>query len=96
MHIFEATFSFQVDAHNIVPCWEASDKLEYAARTIRPKITKKLTEFLTEYPPVVQHQHKAAKSLCKVCVYLFLIVTSVTYELCDYQDIQVLESKKLP
>jgi deoxyribodipyrimidine photo-lyase len=25
----------QVDAHNIVPCWHASDKLEYAARTIR-------------------------------------------------------------
>ncbi|KAL8578360.1 hypothetical protein ACOMHN_031734 [Nucella lapillus] len=28
----------QVDAHNIVPCWEASPKLEYSARTIRTKI----------------------------------------------------------
>ncbi|MFW6216960.1 MAG: deoxyribodipyrimidine photo-lyase, partial [Desulfohalobiaceae bacterium] len=27
-----------VDAHNIVPCWQASNKQEYAARTIRPKI----------------------------------------------------------
>jgi deoxyribodipyrimidine photo-lyase len=25
----------QVDAHNIVPLWEASDKQEYGARTIR-------------------------------------------------------------
>ena len=25
-----------VDAHNIVPLWEASPKQEYAARTIRP------------------------------------------------------------
>jgi len=25
----------QVDAHNIVPVWEASDKQEYGARTIR-------------------------------------------------------------
>lgn len=31
---------WQVDAHNIVPCWIASDKLEYGARTIRPKIHK--------------------------------------------------------
>lgn len=29
---------WQVDAHNIVPCWVASDKLEYGARTIRGKI----------------------------------------------------------
>jgi hypothetical protein len=31
---------WQVDAHNIVPCWVASDKLEYGARTIRGKIHK--------------------------------------------------------
>lgn len=47
----------QVDAHNIVPCWEASTKLETAARTIRPKIQGKLSSFLTEFPPVVQHKH---------------------------------------
>eukprot|EP00755_Sulcionema_specki_P036239 Sspe_Gene.106482::Locus_84563_Transcript_2_2_Confidence_0.500_Length_835::g.106482::m.106482/K01669/phrB; deoxyribodipyrimidine photo-lyase len=40
----------RVDAHNIVPVWEASDKCEYAARTIRPKIMKKLQEFLTPFP----------------------------------------------
>ena len=61
---------FQVDAHNIVPCWEASEKLEYAARTIRPKITKKLTDFLTEFPPIKVHPHKATKDLEMVCLFL--------------------------
>eukprot|EP00981_Chlorochromonas_danica_P002635 scaffold510_cov179-Ochromonas_danica.AAC.7 len=41
----------QVDAHNIVPCWVASPKLEYSARTFRSKITPKLAEYLTEIPP---------------------------------------------
>lgn len=41
-----------VDAHNIVPVWVASDKREYAARTIRNKINGKLPEYLTEYPNV--------------------------------------------
>ena len=45
----------QVDAHNVVPCWIASDKLEYAARTIRNKINNKLDEFLTEFPPLIKH-----------------------------------------
>ncbi|KAF6253825.1 class II photolyase [Scenedesmus sp. NREL 46B-D3] len=40
----------EVDAHNVVPVWVASDKREYGARTIRPKIQKKLPEFLREYP----------------------------------------------
>ena len=46
---------YQVDAHNVVPVWETSDKQEYAARTIRNKIMGKLGEFLTEFPPVVKH-----------------------------------------
>ena len=36
----------EVDAHNVVPVWEASDKREYGARTIRTKIHKRLPEFL--------------------------------------------------
>ncbi|CAI5496395.1 unnamed protein product [Closterium sp. Naga37s-1] len=40
----------EVDAHNVVPIWAASDKLEYAARTIRTKIHRKLPEYLAEYP----------------------------------------------
>uniref|UniRef100_A0A2C9JI45 Deoxyribodipyrimidine photo-lyase n=1 Tax=Biomphalaria glabrata TaxID=6526 RepID=A0A2C9JI45_BIOGL len=53
--------SFQVDAHNIVPCWVASPKLEYGARTIRSKIHKQLDEFLTEFPPLVKHPHSPEK-----------------------------------
>lgn len=52
----------QVDAHNIVPCWVASPKLEYAARTIRGKITKQLPEFLTEFPLIEKHPHAAARA----------------------------------
>ena len=40
----------EVDAHNIVPCWKASDKQEYAAYTFRPKIHKQLKDFLTDFP----------------------------------------------
>ena len=46
---------YQVDAHNIVPIWEASDKQEYAAYTIRPKILSKLNNFLVEYPKITKH-----------------------------------------
>jgi len=46
---------YQVDAHNVVPVWEASEKQEYGARTIRNKIMNRLNEFLTEFPPVIKH-----------------------------------------
>lgn len=46
-----------MDAHNIVPCWEASSKQEFAAKTIRNKINTKLEEFLTEFPPAVKHPY---------------------------------------
>jgi deoxyribodipyrimidine photo-lyase len=41
---------YEVDAHNIVPCLYASNKLEFAAYTIRPKIHKALIEFMDEFP----------------------------------------------
>lgn len=44
----------EVDAHNIVPAWTVSDKQETAARTLRPKINRMLTEFLTEFPPLAR------------------------------------------
>uniref|UniRef100_A0A3P9J2S1 Deoxyribodipyrimidine photo-lyase n=1 Tax=Oryzias latipes TaxID=8090 RepID=A0A3P9J2S1_ORYLA len=52
----------QVDAHNIVPCWVASPKLEYSARTIRGKITNLLSEFLTDFPLVDKHPFSATKT----------------------------------
>ena len=45
-----------MDAHNIVPVWLASDKQEYAARTIRPKIHKHLPLFLEEFPDIEQQK----------------------------------------
>ncbi|XP_037644569.1 CPD photolyase isoform X1 [Sebastes umbrosus] len=52
----------QVDAHNVVPCWVASPKQEYSARTIRGKITKLLPDFLTDFPPVEKHPHTATRT----------------------------------
>ncbi len=49
---------YEVDAHNIVPVWIASNKQEYAAYTIRPKIHKHLDEYLTDYPKLYKHKHK--------------------------------------
>ena len=46
---------YEVDAHNIVPCWLASDKQEYGAYTLRPKITRLLPEFLDDFPPLRKH-----------------------------------------
>jgi deoxyribodipyrimidine photo-lyase len=42
----------EVDAHNIVPCLKASNKAEFGAYTIRPKIQKLLPEFLDEFPEI--------------------------------------------
>ncbi|WP_321436039.1 deoxyribodipyrimidine photo-lyase [uncultured Bacteroides sp.] len=41
---------YEVDGHNIVPCWIASDKQEYAARTFRPKVNRLLTDYLYPLP----------------------------------------------
>ena len=45
----------EVDAHNIVPCRRASEKLEFGAYTFRPKITRLLDEYLDEFPPLRRH-----------------------------------------
>jgi deoxyribodipyrimidine photo-lyase len=47
---------YEVDAHNIVPCWLASDKLEYGASTIRNKISRQLPEFMDDYPPLIRQR----------------------------------------
>lgn len=40
----------EVDAHNIVPCWLASPKKEWAAATFRPKLKALLPAYLDELP----------------------------------------------
>jgi len=46
---------YEVDAHNIVPCWVASERQEYAAHTFRPKIRRLLPQYLTEFPLLKRH-----------------------------------------
>jgi deoxyribodipyrimidine photo-lyase len=42
----------EVDAHNIVPCRYVSQKVEFAAHTIRPKLHRALPDFLIDIPSV--------------------------------------------
>jgi len=51
----------EVDTHNIVPCFYVSDKQEFAAYTLRPKIKKLLNEFLTDLPAVKHQEHTIKK-----------------------------------
>jgi deoxyribodipyrimidine photo-lyase len=50
----------EVDAHNIVPVWVASDKQEFGAYTIRPKIHRHLATYLEEFPKIRKHPHNEA------------------------------------
>lgn len=45
----------EVDAHNIVPCRVASDKQEFAAYTLRPKIQRLLPMWLLPLPNINRH-----------------------------------------
>jgi deoxyribodipyrimidine photo-lyase len=43
---------YEADSHNIVPCVAVSQKTEFGAYTIRPKIKKLLYSFLDEFPSI--------------------------------------------
>lgn len=47
----------EVDAHNIVPVWIASNKVEFGARTIRGKLNNLLEEYLTDFPKVERQEN---------------------------------------
>jgi deoxyribodipyrimidine photo-lyase len=51
----------EVDTHNVIPCWLASPKQEWAAYTFRPKVHRALEEFLTPFPPLLKHPFPAGK-----------------------------------
>lgn len=55
---------YEVDAHNIIPCWITSGKREYAAYTIRPKIKRLLPEYLTEIPALKKHPYLFQGKAC--------------------------------
>ncbi|KAL7167331.1 hypothetical protein ACSBR2_037908 [Camellia fascicularis] len=56
----------EVDAHNVVPVWVASEKLEYSARTLRGKINKLLPEYLIDFPRMGPPIKKWAATNCFV------------------------------
>ena len=47
----------QVDTHNVVPVRAASEKREFGAYTIRPKINRLLPEFLTDFSKLSSHTY---------------------------------------
>lgn len=52
---------YEIDAHNIIPCWITSPKQEYAAYTIRSKIKKLLPEYLKDIPRIERHPFPPVK-----------------------------------
>jgi deoxyribodipyrimidine photo-lyase len=49
---------YEVDAHNVVPVWVCSNKKEYAAYTIRPKINRLRGDYLVDIPELVSHPYR--------------------------------------
>lgn len=77
--VTESVSIHEVDAHNVVPIWVASDKLEYAARTLRGKINKKLPEYLVDFPELTSPIKKWDSSGNSI-EWEDLIVTIVRYD----------------
>jgi len=48
----------EVDAHNIIPAWVVTTKKEYAAYTLRPKVNRLLSDYLTDFIEVARHPSK--------------------------------------
>lgn len=46
---------FEVDAHNIIPVWQACGHEEHSLRSFRTKIATQLDEFLVAYPRLNRH-----------------------------------------
>lgn len=53
---------YEVDAHNIVPAWVVSQRQEYGAYTLRPKLHRLLPEYLEEYPKIGSSKYKVVSS----------------------------------
>lgn len=47
----------EVDAHNVVPVWEAYPKQAYSARILRPKIQTLLPRYLVPFPKMIRHPY---------------------------------------
>ena len=68
-------------AHNVIPCWIASDKREYGARTIRSKITQEASRvFACEYTC----RHAGPRMRC--CPLLLTVPAFLTSDIGDGRD----------
>lgn len=47
---------YEIDTHNVVPCWVASSKQEFGAYTLRPKMKRLVPLFLEEFPKLKRHR----------------------------------------
>jgi deoxyribodipyrimidine photo-lyase len=45
---------FEVDAHNVIPAFYVTNKQEWGAYTLRPKVHKLLNKYLTVFPAVIK------------------------------------------
>jgi deoxyribodipyrimidine photo-lyase len=57
---------YEVDAHNIVPCWQASPKQEFAARTLRVKYGRILDNYLDAFPPLNRRPFQSQDGSTKI------------------------------
>lgn len=57
---------FEVDTHHIVPVEFVSNKMEYSAKTLRPKIQKLLPNFLSDFPDINSLNQKNSLDFPKV------------------------------
>ncbi|HDR05411.1 MAG TPA: deoxyribodipyrimidine photolyase [Candidatus Marinimicrobia bacterium] len=57
---------WEVDAHNIIPAWILSEKQEWAAYTIRPKVHRLLPDFLTDFPELKKMPLENLKAFPKI------------------------------
>ncbi len=53
---------YEVDAHNIVPCWVATPKQEFGAYTLRPKLHRLLPKYVEEFPIFTQQKTTSYKT----------------------------------
>lgn len=54
-----------VDAHNVVPRWELSEA--YPILTIRYVLEGRLSDLLTEFPPMIKHPYRSERLKFEVC-----------------------------
>ena len=56
----------QVDAHNLVPVWTASDKRQVGARTLRPRIHKQIAHFTEDFPDLPTQSSEVFPNATKI------------------------------